>query len=84
VRVQALDTLTLLLVHDDAAAYALAAADADGPTRDAATAARSNIDELMPAFLSAAASGELLMAAVLPLLDYAIVALGAVEHFVAR
>jgi hypothetical protein len=84
VRVQALDTLTLLLVHDDAAAYALAAADADGPTRDAATAARSNIDELMPVFLSAAASGELLMAAVLPLLDYAIVALGAVEHFVAR
>jgi hypothetical protein len=38
----------------------------------------------MPVFLSAAASGELLMAAVLPLLDYAIVALDAVKHFVAR
>ena len=81
---QALDTLTLLLVHDDAAAYALAAADYEGPALDAATAARSHIDELMPVFLSAAASGELLMAAALPLLDYVIVALGAVEHFVAR
>lgn len=84
VRAGALHALALLILPNDAFASAAAADGADVHAVNAAAATRSHIDALLPALLSAASSGELLISAAIPLLHYVVVILDAVEHFVMK
>ena len=83
VRAAAVEALAVLLLPsgEDAAASSAEAAHVDSV---AAAAARDQMDALMSALVSAASSGDLLVASALPLLHHAVVALDAVGQFVAR
>jgi hypothetical protein len=84
VRAGALHALALLILPNDASASAAADDGVDVHAVNAAAATRSHIDALVPALLSAASSGELLILAAIPLLHYVVVILDAVKHFVMK
>jgi hypothetical protein len=83
-RAEALDAVAVLLLHRHNATVAVVSDAADDVALDAAAAARSDIDALLPALLSAAASGDVLIASAAPLLHYTVVMLDEVEQFVAK
>jgi hypothetical protein len=84
VRAGALHVLALLLLPNDSSASAAADDGVDVHAENAAAVTRSHLDALVPALLSAASSGELLISAAVPLLQHVVVVLGAVEHFVIK
>ncbi len=82
VRAAALDALAVLLLPDNSVHSF--PDDAAGSDSEIAAAARAQMDALMPALVSAAGSGDLLVDSALPLLHYVVDTLDAVEHFSAR
>jgi hypothetical protein len=72
--------LEVLIVPRDTAASAGDDDIVDALAADVAAVARSYMDAIMPALLSAVSSGELLVKAAMPLLHHVVVALGAAEQ----